>query len=147
AAVGTLVAMHERRWSGMGQHVDVSAQQATAFCCGVCLLAPWWGDSSFDRMAGGGKTGPIRYRFTFPASDGHVSINFFFGNAIGPASKRLIDWVYENGGCDESIRDKDYIGYAELLLRGAEPYSELERIYDAIAAFTATKTKAELFQA
>ncbi|MBI5947260.1 MAG: CoA transferase [Chloroflexi bacterium] len=147
AVVGTLVALHERRWSGLGQHVDVSAQESAAVCCIPSVLARSWGDEPLSRTASGFKIGPLLFRNTYPAKDGHVSITFFFGNAIGPATKRLVDWIYEEGGCDESIRDKDYIAYAELLLSGKEPLGELERIEDTIASFTATRTKRELFNA
>jgi crotonobetainyl-CoA:carnitine CoA-transferase CaiB-like acyl-CoA transferase len=85
-------------------------------------------------------------QFAYPAKDGFVSITHLFGSAIGPATRRLMDWVCEAGFCDEPTRDKDWVGYTTQLLSGEEPISEFERVKQALARFTASKTKAELFQ-
>jgi crotonobetainyl-CoA:carnitine CoA-transferase CaiB-like acyl-CoA transferase len=146
AAVGTQIALRERKRSGKGQHVDVSAQQAAAACTQGYILAAAWNENPIARASGGVRLGPLQTRFTYPASDGYVSCTFLFGPAIGPASKRLIDWAYEEGYCDDSMHEKDYIGYTALLLSGKEPVTELFRMYETVAAFTATKTKAELFE-
>ncbi|MCC6381623.1 MAG: CoA transferase [Dehalococcoidia bacterium] len=145
AAVGCLMALHERRKSGRGQHVDVSAQVAASFCTLSSILATPWHDAPNTRMAGGMKLGPYPLRFTYPAKDGHVCISFFFGSAVGPATRRLMQWVYEAGFCDESLRDKDWIGLGALLMSGQEPFSEFVRAQDAVAAFTASRTKMDLF--
>jgi crotonobetainyl-CoA:carnitine CoA-transferase CaiB-like acyl-CoA transferase len=68
-----------------------------------------------------------------------------FGSAFGPPTRRLMEWIYEEGMCDAATRDKDWIRYALLLLGGEEPFSELERVQEVIACFTVTRTKAELF--
>ena len=44
-----------------------------------------------------------------PAKDGYVSITHLFGSTIGPATRRLMEWVHECGFCDEATRDKDWI--------------------------------------
>jgi crotonobetainyl-CoA:carnitine CoA-transferase CaiB-like acyl-CoA transferase len=147
AAVGALVALHERERSGLGQHVDVSAQQAATLATQACLIAEAVGARTSTRVAGGIQVGPIRIRFTYPAKDGFVSITHLFGSTIGPATRRLMEWVHECGFCDAATRDKDWIAYAELLLTGREPIAEFERVKEAIAACTASKTKAELLQA
>jgi len=146
AAVGALVALHERRRSGLGQHVDVSAQQAATLATQSNLLSEAVGAPSSERVAGGVKVGPLRVRFTYPAKDGHVSITHLFGSTIGPATRRLMNWVHECGHCDEATRDKDWVAYTRLLLTGEEPPEEFERVKRAIAACTAAKTKAELLQ-
>ena len=78
----------------------------------------------------------------YPAKDGHVSITHLFGSTVGPATRRLMEWVHECGYCDEATRDKDWIAYTGLLLTGKEPISELERVKGTIRACTASKTKA-----
>ena len=147
AAVGALVALHERVASGLGQHVDVAAQQAATIATQAYLLATPVGAAPATRVAGGVQAGPLRVEFTYPAKDGHVSVTHLFGSTIGPATRRLMEWVYDCGCCDEATRDKDWIAYTELLLSGQEPIAEFERVKRAIAACTATKTKAELLQA
>lgn len=145
-ALGTLIALQERRHSGRGQHVDVSAQQTTSLCAIANMMAKAWGDEQMTRVAGGVKVGPLHLPFTYPAKDGYVSITFSFGSAMGPATRRLMEWIFEEGMCDQETRDKDWIGYGELLLSGKEPLSELKRVAETIARFTATKTKSELFE-
>ena len=147
AAVGALVALHERHASGRGQHVDVSVQQAVTIATQAYILADAVGARTNHRTAGGVRAGRMRVRLTYPAKDGHVSIAHLFGSTIGPATRRLMEWVHECGYCDEATRDKDWIAYHALLLRGEEPMEEFERVKQVVAACTASKTKAELLQA
>jgi crotonobetainyl-CoA:carnitine CoA-transferase CaiB-like acyl-CoA transferase len=146
AAVGALVALQERVGSGLGQHVDVSAQQAATVATQAYLLATPVGAAPATRVAGGVQAGPLRVEFTYPAKDGHVSITHLFGTTVGPATRRLMEWVYDSGFCDEATRDKDWVAYTELLMTGKEPIAEFERVKQAIKACTASKTKAELLQ-
>ena len=76
-----------------------------------------------------------------------VSIAHLFGPPAGPPTKRLMDYVCEQGFCDPATRDKDWIAYGAMLLDGREPMSEFDRVKDCIAACTASKTKAELLEA
>ena len=144
AAVGALIAHHERQRSGRGQHVDVSAQQAVALATQSYILCAAVGAPQVRRVAGGIKHGGFTLRFVFPARDGHVAIAFLFGSAIGPFARRLMEWVYEEGFCDAATRDKDWIRYGNLLLSGAEPLEEFERVKACIDACTRGRTKAEL---
>lgn len=147
AVLGTLVALHERNLSGRGQHVDVSAQHSASYPAFGNLLALPWNDPGAEtaRVSGGAKFGGLPLRFTYPAKDGYVTTTFVFGNAIGPAVGRLFAWVYEEGFCDEETRDTDWIGMGQRLIDGSVPLSELFRLQDVLAHFTATKTKLELF--
>ncbi len=147
AATGALIALHERHQSGLGQHVGVSAQQAVALATQGNILAAAVGESTAQRIAGGVKTGDLRIRLTYPALDGHVSITHIFGATVGPATRRLMEYVYDQGFCDAATRDKDWIQYGLLLSTGAEPIAEFERVKSCVAACTASKTKAELLQA
>jgi crotonobetainyl-CoA:carnitine CoA-transferase CaiB-like acyl-CoA transferase len=55
-----------------------------------------------------------------------------------------MEWVHDEGFCDAATRDKDWIRYGDLLLSGAEPLAEFERVKACIEACTQTRTKAEL---
>lgn len=147
AAVAALIAHHARARTGHGQHVDVSAQQAVALATQSYILCDALGHAPIQREAGGLRNGPLHVRMLFPARDGHVAITFLFGSAIGPFTRRLMEWICEEGGCDAAMRDKNWLAYSELLLSGAEPLAEYERVKDVVAAFTATRTKAELLDA
>jgi crotonobetainyl-CoA:carnitine CoA-transferase CaiB-like acyl-CoA transferase len=147
AALGALVALHERLRSGLGQHVDVSAQQSVTACTQANILSAAVGDRTLARTAGGIQSGPIRLRLIYPAKDGHVAITHLFGSTIGPATARLMHYVHDTGFCDAATRDKDWIGYGALLASGAEPIEEFERVKCCVAECTRSKTKAELLQA
>jgi crotonobetainyl-CoA:carnitine CoA-transferase CaiB-like acyl-CoA transferase len=145
AAVGALAALTARERDGLGQHVDVSAQAATTMASQGTILEAAWNTSFTTRMAGGVVFGGIPLRFVNPAKDGYVSVTFLFGSALGPFARRLMEVLCEEGFVDEATRDKDWIAYTQLLMSGQEPLSELARCCDAIAAWTATHTKQELF--
>jgi crotonobetainyl-CoA:carnitine CoA-transferase CaiB-like acyl-CoA transferase len=147
AAVAALIAHHERVRSGRGQHVDVSAQQAVTLATQSYSLCAALGHPPVQRSAGGLVNGPLHVRLLFPARDGAVAITFLFGSAIGPFSRRLMDWICEEGGCDAATRDKDWLAYSERLLSGAEPLAEFERVKRVVADFTRTRTKAALLDA
>ena len=148
AAGAALIAHHERMRSGRGQHVDVSAQQAVNQATfGTSVAVPFKTEDRASRVAGGLKIGPLVLRLVYPAKDGFVAIALLFGSAVGPFTSRLLQYIYEEGGCDEATRDKDFVGYGELLTTGKEPISELFRVQDVVGEFAATKTKAELLEA
>jgi crotonobetainyl-CoA:carnitine CoA-transferase CaiB-like acyl-CoA transferase len=146
AAVAALIAHHERQHSGRGQHVDVSAQQAVAQATQSGILAIPLHANELQRLSGGVRVGELRIRLVWPAQDGYVGILYFFGAALGPFTRRLMEWIYEEGFCDEATRDKNWRAYLELLLTGEEPLAEYERLKLVVEAFTQTKTKAELFR-
>ncbi|HBV26125.1 MAG TPA: hypothetical protein DEB44_09410, partial [Acidimicrobiaceae bacterium] len=58
-----------------------------------------------------------------------------------------MNWLFEEGFCDEATRDKDWFEYAMMLLDGREAPAEYERVKDLLGQFFATKTKAELLEA
>ncbi|MPY95619.1 MAG: hypothetical protein GEV08_21950, partial [Acidimicrobiia bacterium] len=144
AAVGALVALHERMGSGRGQHVSVSVQQSVTLTALPAVLFAAVGLDPARRESGGIKLGPTRLRWVYPAEDGFVAISLAFGPMIGPFQARLMAWVYEEGHCDEAMRDKDWVGFGDALASGKETFAELDRAQDAISALTSSKTKAEL---
>ncbi len=147
AAAGALVALHARTASGRGQHVWVSAQQAITIATQGNSLAHEVNEETAQRMAGGVVANGVDIRLTFPASDGYVSITFIFGATVGPATRRLMEYVCEEGFCDAATRDKDWVEYGLLLADGREPIEEFERVKQCVAACTASKSKAELLDA
>ena len=146
AAVGALIALSARERDGLGQHIDVSAQTAMMMTNGFVTMAHGWNDLPFERVGGGMKIGPLRLRFIYPCKDGHVNITFLFGSVLGMATRRLFEWIYDEGFCDEATRDKNWVAFAGLLMSGKEPLEELERCTGCIERFTLSHTKAELFE-
>lgn len=146
AANGALLALLERVHSGLGQHVSVSCQQAMMECTQMSMLASLVGAPLYQRCAGGIRIGPYTVQFVYPASDGHVSITFLFGQMIGPFTQRLMDWVHEEGHCSEELRDLDWVDFFNLLFSGRLEPTLLATAVAAIGSLTATKTKAELVE-
>ncbi|MFQ5699446.1 MAG: CoA transferase, partial [Myxococcota bacterium] len=140
------VALHERTRSGRGQHVDVSAQQAVALATPFDIIAEKVGEEGATRCAGGARMGPLVLRLAYPASDGQVSITHLFGSTIGPATARMMQCVCADGFCDAEMRDKDWIGFGELLATGQESFETYARARQCIADWTASKTKAQLLE-
>ena len=82
-------------------------------------LAVPLGGAAAQRGSGGVKTGGLDVKLLWPCKDGFASVTFLFGASIGPFTKRLMQWIYEEGYCDEATRDKDWLDYANLLYSGA----------------------------
>lgn len=146
AAVAALAAHHERTRSGLGQHIDVAAQQSVAMATQSYILAAPLGSPEMQRISGGVKIGPIEIPLVWPAKDGFVAMTFLFGSALGVFTAKLMRFLCEQGFCDQATRDKDWIAYGEQLFSGAEPLPEFERIKDLVRNFTRSYTKAELLQ-
>ncbi len=146
AAAGALVAHHERARSGLGQRVDVSAQQSVTLATQANNLAHRLGADDARRMAGGARVGSQRVPLVWRAQDGYVTSIFLFGPQLGVFTQRLMTYLHEVGACDAATRDKDWIAYGALLASGQEPMAEYERVVRLIAGFFASRTKADLFK-
>ncbi len=147
AAPAALIALYESHRSHRGQHIDISAQQAAAQATQSTILSAPLNDAETRRMAGGAKMGPLEIRLLWPAKDGHVSIAYLFGSAFAHFTKRLMDWIYEEGFCDKAVQQMDWVGMGGLLFGGdPKTVADYERLKQIVEDFTKTKTKAELFQ-
>jgi len=145
AAGAALIAYYDRLDTGLGQQVDVAAQESLGLAAQSTLLAATLGADETRRMAGGVKLGPLRVPLVWEAKDGLVSCVFLFGSALGIFTRKLISYIYERGFCDQATRDKDWIAYADMLLTGREPIEEYERVKGVVANFLRSMTKAESF--
>src|SRR5580692_8381758 len=146
AAVAALAAHHERARSGLGQHIDVAAVQSVAMATQSYILSAPIGSTEMSRISGGVKLGPIEFPLVWPTRDGYVAMTFLFGSALGVFTTKLMQFICEQGFCDEATRDKDWIAYGEQLFSGAEPLSEFDRVKEVVRNFTRSRPKAELLQ-
>jgi crotonobetainyl-CoA:carnitine CoA-transferase CaiB-like acyl-CoA transferase len=147
AAPAALIALYESHRSQRGQHIDISAQQAAAQATQSTILSAPLNDAETRRMAGGAKMGPLEIRLLWPAKDGHVSIAYLFGSAFAHFTKRLMDWIYEEGFCDKAVQQMDWVGMGGPLFGGdPKTLEDYERLKQIVEDFTKTKTKDELFR-
>ncbi len=144
AAVAAMVALEHRARIGVGQHVDLSAQQAVCETALSAILFAPAGLAEVEREAGGVRYGPMLLRTIYPCKDGHVVITVSFGPMIGPMFRRFMEWLHEEGFCDEATLNKNWVDFALQLQTGEETVEEIERVMDLIAEFALTKTKAEI---
>ena len=147
AAGGALLALAERSRSGRGQHVEVTAQRSMTACTQGFILAAALGASPVERMSGGLRIGALELQGVWPCKDGFVHVMFLFGASIGPFTRRLMEWVYEEGYCDAAMRDKDWLDYGNMLNDGRETIAEYRVVTEAVGRLCAEKTKAELLDA
>ncbi len=147
AADAALIALFERAQSGRGQHCDISAQASVMQATQSLVLNHAFGVQLGARVGGGMRLGPLDIKLVWPCKDGTVSITFLFGASAGPFSQRLFHWIWEEGGCDEATRDKDWVMFGTQIHTGEEPLSEFDRLKDVLQAFCLTKTKQELLDA
>ena len=146
AAVAALIALQERHRSGLGQHVDISAQQSAAQAALAANLgAPNNAGLTVHRVAGG-LAGTFPIQLTWPCADGYLAITMLFGQAFTEPNRRLLAWVHEAGACTREDVETDWGLELAAMVReeqSPEPYFELCR---KIGRFTATRTQQELFE-
>jgi len=146
AAGAALIALYERHRSGVGQHVDVSAQQSSAQAALSAILATPNGGGMTISRAAGGLAGLFPIRLTWPCRDGYVAITFLFGPAFTEPNKRLLNWLFENGACTADDVELDWgLEIAAMNTEGKspEPYFALCK---KIEQFTMERTQSELFE-
>jgi benzylsuccinate CoA-transferase BbsE subunit len=146
AAVGAMIALFGRGGTGRGQHVDVSAQLAVNQTTFSSSLAAATSFPPPRRLSGGVRYGRTPLQQVYPTKDGYVAITLLFGNAIGPYTKKLFDYIHEEGFCDEAMCDNDWITYGDGLLTGKISDEEFDRVKQTVRDFTQTRTKADLFR-
>ena len=145
AAMAAMVALRARSTLGRGQYVDISAQQSVAAATMSANLAASIGASETARVAGGMAVGPFTGKLIWEAADGYISLTFLFGSGIGPFSRRLFEWMYDEGACAREDRDLDWIGLGAEFISGARPLSEWDRLMGVVGEFLKQRTRAELF--
>ena len=139
AVVHTLVAVRHARRTGLGQHVDVSAQLATIRTLMNGVPGPYTDGSVIDRSTFGEPTPAYPYRGMFACRDGHVLATVPFGP--GPAG--YVAWLRDEGRLTPRLE-----GYSEERLRSPALATEdpefPELLTGALAAYFRTETKAVL---
>ncbi|MEE9278963.1 MAG: CoA transferase, partial [Myxococcota bacterium] len=147
ATCAALLALWERHRSGRGQHADISAQQSYTTATQFQTMAALVGKPAGGRIAGGVRLGPLTLQVVHPCKDGHVTAGFLFGPVFGPYTARLFSWIHEEGLCDASWAETDWIGFGLLLTEDPDVLRLMDEGTRILGRFTTTKTKAELLAA
>jgi len=146
AAGAALIALRERQRSGLGQHIDVSAQESVTigFINDTAHLS---NAVRVDRLSGGVVVGGMEFPLMFPCKDGHTMCVLLFGEALGRFARRFVEWELEEGFGDDELDSLDWINLVRDLLSGDVDPSVLGHANQIHREFLATKTKAELWDA
>jgi crotonobetainyl-CoA:carnitine CoA-transferase CaiB-like acyl-CoA transferase len=145
AAMGTLTALLARDATGLGQHVDVSAQ---ASLLAAIAHAPIFWDIARENP---GRSGPYisgrsvsgaAFRNIWPCRDGYVAFALYGGPVGRQTGKTLVAWMEERGGAPESIRKFDWDSF-DVATASRETVAELEA---AIGPFLLGLTRREFFK-
>jgi len=143
-AVGAMLAYYHRIKTGLGQHVDVSMQQSTAWF--LAFNIPTW---ELDRR-NLGRAGVLRsnakgalQRQSWPCRDGHVFFFILGGPTGARTSRQLVAWMEDEGMHDEFLGAMDW----ENFDMGNADQELLDRIADPIGKFFLQKTRKEILDA
>lgn len=146
AAVGALIAHAERKRSGRGQHVDVSAQQSATLATMFRILDAPLEQTPAQRVSGGVQVGRAFLKSRYPLSDGWVILGPGFLRSTGHFMKRLLTWATELGFGDPAWIEWDWGNFALGLLTEEIAAETYEPVDEALTALFASRTTAEVMR-
>ncbi len=148
AATASLLAHFARLASGRGQKVVINTQ--------ACVVWTLMNEQAFPVLHGdymtraGGLSGAARQarRGFWPCANGYV-VYAFAGYPYAESSRHMVEWMAEEGAAPDWLRAVDFNSWS--LSRFVEqPDPEfldlVQNAQEALGAFLATKTKAELYE-
>jgi len=139
AAAGALAAHYQRGQTGVGQHVDVSAQEV-ALSRNVNSILVWQFDRrKLQRVGGALNYGRATVRCIWPLADGWCFHTLMTGGFGAPANQALSDWLDE-AALDNPLRGTDWSRYNRSTL---DP--QVRALWEhAIEAFFRTRTRRDI---
>jgi crotonobetainyl-CoA:carnitine CoA-transferase CaiB-like acyl-CoA transferase len=155
AAGGALIAHFERVKSGLGQHVEISAQESVTIT-GLANLAAAAGDMSFDYVPPSrrkpGQTvldlsgsGSRTRRNKWKVKDGLVEMHLGIGPALGAKTNNLFAWIKQAGRLPEKFHDWNWIKLPDRLLSKEVTDEDMEEAREVVRVFLEPWEKDALF--
>lgn len=139
AAAGAMAAHYSRSACGLGQHVDICAQEVT-FSRLVNSILVWQFDRrKLHRVGGAVNYGKATVRCIWPLADGWCFHTLMTGKFGASANRALSEWL-DAVAARNPLRDVDWLRYDRSTLP-AETRADWEA---AIADFFATRTRADI---
>jgi len=142
AAVGAMTALYARAVNdGVGQHVDVSMQEALMVT--MDHAGPTWDIRRVNTVGPGERrqnAGIVAGRYLFETADGWLTA-LQVGGLIGPKADPIIDWLAETGEA-QGLDSPEW--RARLVAGGPFPPQDREKIEATMQAFCRTRKKEEL---
>jgi len=129
AAIGILIALLDRNYSGKGQHIDVSLQEAVAATLEQVLVR-YFSDSAIPRRRGGSH--PNDFLYLLPCKDGYILL------VVDREWDILVDWLDSEGMAgdlkEERWQEEEY------------RRQHWSHIVDVLTRWTKSHTRSELFE-
>lgn len=144
AAVAVLVALAERERSGLGQHVDISAQESSTLALLSRALDAAVGQDRAERSAYGTAMGAVQLRSQFRARDGWVLVTQGVLPQLAPFMQRLMAWVREEGFCSDAELRWPWGEVGAQMLQGRITEADWAPVQRGIEQLMASRSKAEL---
>ncbi|MDP2643945.1 MAG: CoA transferase [Desulfobacterales bacterium] len=145
AAAGTMMAYYHRGRSGEGQQVDVSAQASLLWACSI---APSFYDYNREvpKRAGVFITGRsitgAKMRAVEACKDGYVNYIIYGGPAGIRTSKRMTEWMENEGIAPDTLKNKDWSKFNISTVT----QQEIDEIESANNELLSRTTRREFFQ-
>ena len=148
AAADVIMALNERRSSGLGQHLDVSMQAAIIWtllnAMGYPAVTGEDPPGTGDRRTTPALRGPPGIPMATECADGYLTGGFGLGKSAEQGLHLVARWMEEEDFLDQSLRGRDWTGHAAKLREGAISADDVRSIFEQVQAFFKTKTKQEI---
>ncbi len=145
AAVGSMIAHHNRRKTGEGQHVDISMQQSAAWFLSTTI--PYW---EINKIIPG-RVGTFRtlsswgtvQRQVWPCRDGYIFFLMMGRQQGAKTCRQLVKWMDEHGMADDFLLSFEW----ESFDMATATQELIKKISEPIGKFFMTQTKKEVLDA
>ena len=142
AVTGTLLALRQRKRTGLGAHVDEAMRDT-----GMWMLThtyQFWDLMGINLHRHGSQRdigGAVRLPYLFRCLDGYVVWMFMTGQRAY-TTRSLVGWMDEHGMAPDWLKEQNWDTF-DLV---TAPAGMAEELAETFAAFFATKSKAELLE-
>ncbi|MCY3792926.1 MAG: CoA transferase [Gammaproteobacteria bacterium] len=147
AAVGVLIALADRERTGLGQQLDVSAQQSMTLALLSRSLDKPAAHPRAERGAFALTVGDVSVKSQFRCADGWVVAMQGILPPIADFMARLMAWVHAEGHCAKADLRWDWGNVAAQMMAGQIAASDWAPVQDGIERLLVSLTKAEIMEA
>jgi crotonobetainyl-CoA:carnitine CoA-transferase CaiB-like acyl-CoA transferase len=152
AAADAILALWERRRTGLGQHLDSSMQAAVIW---TLLFATGFASLYGEDSPGYGEKRSEPAPQLIPGlvipnmakcKDGHVAMTLVLGEVGARSFGSLMRFAAEEGALDADLAERDWSTWIQQLGGGKLAPPDIVRGFAQLVAFLGTRTKAELHE-
>lgn len=147
AAVGVLIALADRERTGLGQQLDVAAQQSMTLTLLSRSLDKPAAHPRAKRGAFALTVGEVSVKSQFRCADGWVVALQGILPPIADFMARLMAWAHAEGHCAEADLGWDWGNVAAQMMAGQVSANDWAPVQEGIERLLASRTKAEIMEA